>query len=129
MWFPLQAFFVRLDGVKAEWPMSGGLTLADGGFVGVVLLVLAWLIFQPQSQVQSTAAEVQREPISSAGASPFMSPVGQDQPNITPPTNTGGEFSGDTQGLFGETSDKPSCDAQSLTGLTRAGNDELPIRS
>jgi uncharacterized membrane protein YgcG len=106
---------LRLDSVKAEWPVSGGLTLGGSGFVGLVVVVLAWWIFhQPQSQVQPTAAEVQREPISSAGPNPFMSPVGHDQPYITAVANTGGAFSGNTPGLFGETGDKPSCDAQSL---------------
>ncbi|MGH3901758.1 MAG: DUF6777 domain-containing protein [Pseudonocardiaceae bacterium] len=43
-----------------------------------------------------------------------MTPVGQDQSNVSAPSNTGGEFSGDTPGLFAETGDKPSCDAQTL---------------
>jgi hypothetical protein len=43
-----------------------------------------------------------------------MSPVGQDQPNITTPANTGGQLLGDTPGLFGDTGDKPSCDSQTL---------------
>jgi hypothetical protein len=58
--------------------------------------------------------EVQLERTSSAGESPFMSPVGQDQSSITAPANTGGEFLGDTPGLFADTGDKPSCDAQTL---------------
>jgi hypothetical protein len=62
----------------------------------------------------ATAAQVQLEPTSSAGASPFMSPVGQDQSNVKAPSNTGGTFSGDTPGLFADTGDKPSCDAQTL---------------
>jgi hypothetical protein len=112
---------LRLDDLKASWSPSGGLTLAGGGVLGVVLVLLAWLIFlKPQSQVKPTAVEVQREPTSSAGPSPFMPPVGQDQPNITPPAKTGGEFTGDTPGLFGEKDDKPSCDAQSLTAYLRA---------
>ncbi|MGH3868052.1 MAG: DUF6777 domain-containing protein [Pseudonocardiaceae bacterium] len=49
-----------------------------------------------------------------------MSPVGQDQPNTTTVANTGGAFSGSTSGLFGETGDKPSCDAQSLIANLRA---------
>ncbi len=44
---------LRLDGVKAEWPVSGGLTLAGSGVVGAVLVVLVWWIFgQPQSQIE-----------------------------------------------------------------------------
>jgi hypothetical protein len=79
-----------------------------------------WIFHQPQSQVQPTTAKVQREPVSSAGPNPFMSPVGHDQPYITPPANTGGRFSGSTPGLFGETGDKPSCDAQNLIANLQA---------
>ncbi|MHA6630612.1 DUF6777 domain-containing protein [Pseudonocardia sichuanensis] len=60
------------------------------------------------------AAQVQLEPVSTAGTSPFMTPVGADQAGITPPAGTGGEFTGDTQGLYGETGDEPSCDSPSL---------------
>jgi hypothetical protein len=104
-----------LDSIKAEWPVSRRLTLAGSGLVGLVVIALAWSIFhQTQSHIQPTTAEVRREPISSAGPNPFMSPVGHDQPNITAVTNTGGAFSGNTPGLYGETGDKQSCDAQSL---------------
>ena len=118
---------LHLDNVKAEWSVSGGLTLAGGGFAGAVLVVLACLIFnQPQHQSQSQSQAppfttvVQREPISSPGVNPFMPPVGRDQPNITPLPHTGGAFSGNTSGLFGETGDKPSCDAQSLVANLQA---------
>jgi hypothetical protein len=33
---------VRLDNIKAEWPVSGGLMLAGTGFLGVLFVVLAW---------------------------------------------------------------------------------------
>lgn len=68
----------------------------------------------PASPNPVPVAEVQLERTSSAGASPFMTPVGQDQSNITAPPETRGEFSGDTPGLFADTGDKPSCDAQTL---------------
>jgi hypothetical protein len=66
--------------------------------------------------VPSPAAttQVQLERTSSVGTNPFSTPVGQDQPNITASANTGGTFSGDTPGLFADTGDKPSCDAQTL---------------
>jgi hypothetical protein len=53
--------------------------------------------------------------LSAAEANPFTAPVGQDQPDITPVTDGGGERSGDTEGLFAQNPDRPSCDAQSLT--------------
>lgn len=43
---------VRLDGIKADWSVSGGLTVAGTGFVGALLVVLGWLFFQQQSQVE-----------------------------------------------------------------------------
>lgn len=43
---------LRLDGLKAEWPLSGGLTLAGTGFIAAVIVVLAWWIFQQQTQVE-----------------------------------------------------------------------------
>ena len=33
---------LRLDDLKASWSPSGGLTLAGGGVLGAVLVVLAW---------------------------------------------------------------------------------------
>jgi hypothetical protein len=33
---------VRLDNIKAEWPVSGSLTLAGTGFIGVLFVVLVW---------------------------------------------------------------------------------------
>lgn len=62
------------------------------------------------------ASEVELEPTSSAGTNPFMPPVGQDQAGVTPPAGTTGTFSGDTAGLFAESGDRPSCDAQTLGG-------------
>jgi beta-lactam-binding protein with PASTA domain len=43
---------VRLDDIKAEWPVSGGLTLAGSGLVGTLVVVLAWWVFHHQSQVE-----------------------------------------------------------------------------
>ncbi|MDT7670532.1 MAG: hypothetical protein QOC74_3315 [Pseudonocardiales bacterium] len=66
------------------------------------------------------ASEVQLEPTSSAGANPFMPPVGQDQTGVTPPSGATGTFSGDTAGLFAESGDRSSCDAQTLRGNLEA---------
>jgi beta-lactam-binding protein with PASTA domain len=43
---------VRLDDIKAEWPVSGGLTLAGSGLIGTLVVVLAWWVFHHQSQVE-----------------------------------------------------------------------------
>ena len=78
-----------------------------------------WGGLEPTAKV--TASEVQLEATSSAGADPFMTPVRQDRQGVIAPEGTGGEFAGDTAGLFGTESDKPSCDAQSLvSNLTAA---------
>jgi hypothetical protein len=63
----------------------------------------------------TSAEQVQLEPTSSAGASPFMSPVGTDQSDLSPPAGSAGQFSGDTPGLFAQNGDKPSCDVSALT--------------
>jgi PASTA domain len=47
---------VRLEGRKAEWSVSGGLTLAASGLVGTLLVVPVWWIFQYQSQVEVSAS-------------------------------------------------------------------------
>ncbi|WP_028936468.1 DUF6777 domain-containing protein [Pseudonocardia spinosispora] len=70
--------------------------------------------------VEPVAAQVQLESTSAAGNSPFMTPVGQDQPGVTPPAGTSGQFAGDTPGLFAEDPDRPSCDGQGLTGNLQA---------
>jgi hypothetical protein len=38
-----------------------------------------------------------------------MSPVGQDQPDMSPPAHTTAEFSGNTPGPYADTGDKPNC--------------------
>lgn len=44
------------------------------------------------------ASNVQLESVSTAGSSPFMTPVGQDRAGVISPAGTSGEFSGDTPG-------------------------------
>ncbi|MGH3856464.1 MAG: Ig-like domain repeat protein [Pseudonocardiaceae bacterium] len=44
---------LRLDNVKAEWPVSGGLTLSGTGLVGLVVVGLAWwFLHQTPSQIE-----------------------------------------------------------------------------
>lgn len=70
--------------------------------------------------LQTGASEVQLESVSSAGSSPFMPPVGEDQSGVTPPPGSSGEFSGGTDGLFADNGGGPSCDAQSLVSNLQA---------
>ncbi len=59
-------------------------------------------------------SEVRLEATSFAGPNPFMTPVGTDRAGLVAPANTAGTFTGDTPGLFGEETDKPSCTTQAL---------------
>ncbi len=63
---------------------------------------------------EAEAAEVMVEPISSNPRNPFMPPVGTDQPDVTPPPESGGQFSGDTAGLYGGTMNVATCDPQKM---------------
>jgi hypothetical protein len=73
---------------------------------------------------EASAEEIGLEPVSSAGTNPFMPPVGTDQPNVTPPTNTGGTYSGDLVGLYGGTLNQSSCDPQQLVTFLQANPDK-----
>jgi hypothetical protein len=70
------------------------------------------------------AAQVQLEPTSSPGENPFMAPVGQDQTVATPVT-AGGQFSSDTPGLFGDSGNQNSCDANTMISNLQAD----PVRA
>ncbi len=61
---------VHLDSVKAEWPVSGGLTLGGTGFLGALLVVLLWWVFHHQSQVEIPAPVGTAIPSSSSTPSP-----------------------------------------------------------
>jgi eukaryotic-like serine/threonine-protein kinase len=43
---------LRRDDIKAEWSVSGGLTVAGSGVIGALLVVLFWWVFQQQPQVE-----------------------------------------------------------------------------
>lgn len=108
--------------VLARPPAGGGSPLRTKIIVGLAVAALglagvaAWAGLTATS---ANAAEVQLEPVSYAGASPFLAPVGQDKVGVTPPAGTGGEFTGNTPGLYAET-DMPSCDTQSLVSGLQA---------
>jgi hypothetical protein len=74
-----------------------------------------WAARSPDTTaIRPVAAQVQLEPVSTAGSSPFMTSVGTDQADLTPPAGTAGEFTGDAEGLYGEAGDEPACDTQTL---------------
>ncbi|MGH3428159.1 MAG: PASTA domain-containing protein [Pseudonocardiaceae bacterium] len=43
---------LRRDDIKAEWSVSGGLTLAGTGVIGALLVVPVWWVLQQRSQVE-----------------------------------------------------------------------------
>jgi hypothetical protein len=96
-------------GISARTKIT--VALAAVGVVGGAAWAGSTLIERPTAPV----AQVQLEPTSSAGSSPFMSPVGVDRSDLSPPAGSAGDFSGDTPGLFAENGDEPSCDAPALT--------------
>lgn len=79
--------------------------------VAVIALVIG------SNDEPAAAAEVTLEPIDSTGANPFMASVGTDVPDVQPPADTGGTFPGDTEGLFGGTTDESSCDARRMVSF------------
>lgn len=66
------------------------------------------------------ASQVTLEPTSSAGANPFMAPVGTDQAGVAAPPQSGGTFAGNTPGLYGGTRDVGSCDPQAMVAFLQA---------
>ena len=73
---------------------------------------------------EAAASEVVREPVSSSGANPFMQSVGTDEPDVTPPPDTGGTFEGSTPGLYGGTMNQGSCDAEQMIAFLEANPDK-----
>jgi len=69
------------------------------------------------SDDEAAATEVTLEPVASTGANPFMESVGTDVPDVEPPAESGGTFPGDTEGLFGGTTDESSCDARRMVAF------------
>ena len=83
--------------------------LAGAGVVGAVAL---------RGHADSNTDAVRLEPTSFAGANPFVSPVGKDQPVAA--VAAGGEFSGTTAGLYARNPAIPSCDGQALVAALQA---------
>ncbi len=91
------------------------LLVVVGAVVGIVTIFASGM---------AVAAEVTTEPISTAGANPFMPPVGTDQANVTPPPNTAGSFPANTPGLYGGTLNQASCDAAAMVAFLQANPDK-----
>jgi hypothetical protein len=72
---------------------------------------------------EASAEELTVEPVSSAGANPFMPTVGTDQNDVTPPAGSGGSFSGDTAGLYGGTLNFTQCDPQKMVTFLQQNPD------
>jgi hypothetical protein len=94
--------------------------------VVVVLAVVggALAVVLASSDEEAAASEVLREPVSSAGANPFMDSVGTDEPDVTPPPDTGGTFEGSTPGLYGGTMNQGSCNAEQMVSFLEANPDK-----
>jgi hypothetical protein len=87
------------------------LLIVFGAGAGILLLFLSG---------RAVAAEVLTEPIATAGANPFMPPVGTDQPDVTPPPATAGTFPADTPGLYGGTRNNGACDPAAMVAFLQA---------
>ncbi len=70
------------------------------------------------------STEIRTEPIQIPGENPFTPPMSQDQPNVTPPPNTGRTFSGDTSGLYGGTLNNSSCNRDAMVAFLRSNPDK-----
>lgn len=68
--------------------------------------------------------EVRTEPDQTMGANPFMPPIGQDQPGVTPPGHAGGSYPGNTPGLYGGTRNQASCDPNALVAFLQSHPDK-----
>ena len=84
--------------------------LAGAGVIGSVVL-------RGNAEAASGADAVRLEPTSFAGANPFVSPVGKDQPVSA--VAAGGEFSGATAGLYARNPAIPACDGQNWSRRCR----------
>lgn len=73
---------------------------------------------------RSFSTEIRAEPIQIPGDNPFTSPVGRDQPNVMPLSNTGRTFPGGTLGLYGGTLNNSSCDRDAMVAFLRSNLDE-----
>jgi hypothetical protein len=76
------------------------------------------------SAIGAFSTEIRAEPIQIPGENPFTPPMSQDQPNVTPPPNTGRTFSGGTSGLYGGTLNNSSCNRDAMVAFLQANPDK-----
>jgi hypothetical protein len=119
----------------APAPTSGGVSWKQLGFAALAILlvgaiVVGTIVIVGGSDDSASAAEVELEPVSSAGANPFMPSVGTDQTNVTPPpaaTSASGAvsaYSGDLPGLYGGTRNVSNCDAEKMVVFLETNPDK-----
>lgn len=112
------------------------LTRRAGGIVALVstAVVLGACGGSDEAQPASAAgvvgpSEVMAEPVSSAGANPFSSPMGKDRSGVRPPAGVGGSngpptYRGNLPGLYGGTRDYATCDKVQLVTFLEANPDK-----
>jgi hypothetical protein len=89
-----------------------GLIVASA--LAVVLVVISGATLALALNRRADPAEVSREPIRTGGVNPFMPPVGQDRSGVTGPQHVGGNFPGNTPGLYGGTLNQAACDPEAM---------------
>lgn len=92
----------------------GALALLVGSGVSVLVLYATGAF----------ATQIMAEPMLSPGENPSTPPVDGDQPNVTPPPNTGWTVPGNTTGLYGGTLNNSSCDPQAMVAFLRVNPDK-----
>jgi hypothetical protein len=127
------------SGPPAEQPSggSGGVTITGRtlGIIGLVVVIIVAAIvgvvaLGGGSDDSASAAEVELQPIATAGTNPFMPSVGTDQTGVTPPpaatsaTGSVATYSGDTPGLYGGTRNVSTCDPDKMVAFLEANPDK-----
>jgi hypothetical protein len=91
------------------------LVLGLGAFAAVIAL---------SGDDKASASDITLEQISSTGSNPFITSVGTDEADVTPPPKSGGSFPGGTEGLYGGTRDEASCNADQLVTFLEGNPDK-----
>ena len=102
----------KLRGLAA---MGGALLTAVLGLTGCTVQTPDQAAATSGTTAQTTT--IRLEPVQTAGDNPFSPTVGTDVNNLHPPANVGGQFSGNTVGLFGGTLNQASCDPAKMTAF------------
>jgi hypothetical protein len=91
-----------------------------------LVIVAGVLVFSAcgRSAPAQPTTDVSLQPVSSAGADPFMPPAGTNSANVTPPPNSGGTVAGSAVGLFGGTLNQSTCDSSKMVAFLQANPDK-----